>query len=392
MISRLFSGKKAVTYDFAEWFGYKTRAGVNMSEARALQVSAVFCAVRVISEGIAQMPIRIRRLEGESRPVVTDHWLHALLNERPNDWQSAYEFVEYAVFLAALCGDFVAVKSTNSRGRVLELLPIPNGHWSLDQKNDYSLEYRVTHEDKTVDVFDGSQVFHLRGPSLDGYKGTHPIYLARESLGLSTALESHQIQLASRGGRPSGVLSTSAQLNAEARTRLKDTWDQKFGASGDGGVAVLDGDWSFGEMQMSSVDAQHIETRKHQIEEVARHFRVFPQMLMQTDKASTFASAEQFFRAHVIHTLGPWIRRFEGAVRRDLIPQRERLVADLDERALLRGDFKDQSEFYTKALGAGGTQAWMTPNEVRADLGMDPIEGGDELSRGAMIGEQQDEA
>lgn len=152
------------------------------------------------------------------------------------------------------------------------------------------------------------------------------------------------------------------------------------------GIAILDGDAKFQSMTMTSVDAQYIETRRLQIEEIARVFRVQPIMLMQADKAATFASAEQMFRNHVIHTLGPWVVRFEEAANRDILRHDEALRIDLDERNLLRGDFKDQAEYYTKALGAGGQPGWMTPNEIRAEVGLNPIadEWGNEIPRGAM--------
>jgi HK97 family phage portal protein len=139
-------------------------------------------------------------------------------------------------------------------------------------------------------------------------------------------------------------------------------------------------------MTMTSVDAQYIETRRMQIEEIARVFRVQPIMMMQADKAATFASAEQMFRNHLVHTLGPWIARFEEAANRDILANETGLRVDLDERNLLRGDFKDQAEYYAKALGAGGTPAWMTQNEVRAEIGLNPVEddGANRLSAGAM--------
>ena len=137
---------------------------------------------------------------------------------------------------------------------------------------------------------------------------------------------------------------------------------------------------------MSSVDAQYIETRRLQVVEIARVFRVQPIMLMQADKAATFASAEQMFRNHVIHTLGPWVERFEQAANRDILSNETGLRIDLDERNLLRGDFADQAEYYAKALGAGGTPAWMTQNEIRADVGLNPVDDASakRLSAGAM--------
>ena len=229
-------------------------------------------------------------------------------------------------------------------------------------------------------------MFYLRGPSLDGFRGLAAIRQAREAIGLSKALERQQAKLAGNGGKPSGVLTFAQPLKPETKDKLRETWQEKFGANGDGGIAILDGDAKFQSMTMTSVDAQYIETRRLQVEEIARVFRVQPIMLMQADKAATFASAEQMFRNHVIHTLGPWIERFEQAANRDILSNETGLRVDLDERNLLRGDFKDQAEYYAKALGAGGTPAWMTQNEIRVEVGLNPVddESANRLSTGAM--------
>jgi HK97 family phage portal protein len=244
----------------------------------------------------------------------------------------------------------------------------------------------VDYLDKTHGYFTRDQVFFIRGPSLNGYEGLPAIRQAREAIGLSKALERQQAKLAGNGGKPSGVLSFAQPLKPETKEKLRETWQARFGANGEGGIAILDGDAKFHSMTMTSVDAQYIETRRLQIEEIGRAFRVQPIMLMQADKAATFASAEQMFRNHVIHTLGPWIARFEEAVNRDILGNETGVRVDLDERNLLRGDFKDQAEYYAKALGAGGTPAWMTQNEIRAEVGLNPVDNdsANSLSAGAM--------
>jgi HK97 family phage portal protein len=208
---------------------------------------------------------------------------------------------------------------------------------------------------------------------MDGFKALPAVKQAREAIGLSRALEVQQAKLAGNGGKPSGVLSFAQPLKPETKEKLRETWQQKFGANGDGGIAILDGDAKFQSMTMTSVDAQYIETRRLQIEEIARALRVQPIMLMQADKAATFASAEQMFRNHVIHTLGPWIQRFEQAANRDILRNDDGLEFDLDERNLLRGDFKDQAEYYAKALGAGGAKGWMSQDEIRVEVGLNPL-------------------
>lgn len=376
---------------FIGWMGWGTASGRPVSERGALDVPAVFCAARVIAEGVAQMPVRIMSLAQDGASGLprwqqeADHWAHRVLAVRPNGWQTAYEFREGMMFCAALGGGAIAIKNV-VRGEVRELLPVPPGSWSVEQLADWTLRIRVDYSDKTHGYFTRDQVFFLRGPGIDGFSALPAVRQAREAIGLSQALEAQQAKLAGNGGKPSGVLSFAEKLSPEATARLRETWERQFGRGGEGGVAILDGDAKFSSMTMTSVDAQYVETRRLQIEEIARAFRVQPIMLMQADKAATFASAEQMFRNHVIHTLGPWVERFEHAANRDILGNETGLTVDLDERNLLRGDFKDQAEYYTKALGAGGQPGWMTPNEIRAEVGLNPLsdEWANQVPRGMM--------
>jgi len=374
---------------FAGWIGWTTAAGGSVTERNAVDVSAVFCAARVIAEGCAQVPVRVLREDhsGElvTRKIASTHWAHQLLAKRPNQWQTSYEFREGMFFCAALGVGALAVKNVVN-GEVRELLPVPPGSWTVEQMADYSLRIRVDYADKTHGYFTQEQVLFMRGPSLDGFQALPAVRQAREAIGLSRALEKQQSRLAGNGGKPSGILSFAQPLKPESKEKLRETWQQRFGPDGEGGIAILDGDASFSSMTMTSVDAQYIETRRMQVEEIARVFRVQPIMLMQADKAATFASAEQMFRMHVIHTLGPWMARFEQACNRDILRNSETYRVDLDERGLLRGDFKDQAEYYTKALGAGGQPGWMTPNEIRAERDMNPVNESwaNQVPRGAM--------
>jgi HK97 family phage portal protein len=276
--------------------------------------------------------------------------------------------------------------------KILQLLPVPAGSWSVEQLADWSLRIRVDYADKTHGYFTRDDVMFLRGPSWDGFSAIPAVRAAKEAIGLSRALERQQAKLAGAGGKPSGVLSFAQKLAPETATKLRDTWQARFGPSGDGGIAVLDGDAKFQPITMTSVDAQHLETRKHQIEEIARAFRVQPIMIMQMEGTASFASVEQMFRMHVTHTLGPWIERWEQACNRDILSNATGVAVDLDERNLLRGDFADQAEFYTKALGAGGQAAWMTVNEIREEVGLRPINEpwANTVSRGAMDKGQAD--
>lgn len=389
--------RKSATYTVSQlagmagWIGWGTSSGATVNERTALDVTAVFCGVRVIAEGIAQMPVRVVSETFDANTglptlkIERDHWAHRLLAVRPNSWMTSYEFREGMIFNAALGKGAIAIKNVVG-GKVKELLPVPAKSWSVEQLSDWSLRVRVDYSDKTHDFFTLDQIFYVRGPSMDGIEAIPAFRAAREAIGLSLALEKQQAKLAGNGGKPSGILSFAEKLTAETAERLKKTWQDRFGPNGDGGIAILDGNAAFHSMTMKSADAEFLATRRLQIEEIGRALRVQPIMMMQADKAATFASAEQMFRNHVIHTLGPWIERFEQAANRDILGNETGIRVDLDERNLLRGDFKDQAEYYTKALGSGGQAAWMTVNEIRAEIGLNPLsdEWANTVSQGAM--------
>lgn len=361
-----------------------TRSGVSLTPDTALQLAAVLCAVRVIAEGVAQVPLKVIREEERDgktyRKPATDDPVYMILHRRPNSWQTSFEWREQMTMHAVLCGNAYSVIG-RVNGKVDELIPVHPDQMDVKFERG-TLSYRATIEGRQIDL-DAKDVFHLRGPTMDGVRGLPIVSLARSVLGLSLDLEESQANLQRTGGRPSGILANKGTaLSPEKKSELREEWQKKFGPGGEGGIAVLDGGWEFAAMMMTAVDAQHIENRRFQIEEIGRTFRVLPLMLMHADKTATFASTEQFFIAHVVHTLDPWIQRWEHALDRDLLDDPS-TYAHFLLQGLMRGAAADRAEYYTKALGSGGAPAWHTQNEIRAMEDRDPIEGGDELFRGS---------
>jgi HK97 family phage portal protein len=376
--------------DIAGFVRYGTTAGIDVTPQTAVEATAVLCAVRVLSEDMAKMPVRViqETYEGNKvrRVVARDHWAHRLLATRPNEFQTPFEYREYAIIACILDDGFLGIKNTVN-GEVREILPLPMGSWSIERNaSNWGHYFRVSYANGTHGAYLPSQVVYMRGPSLDGWRGLNGLQAIREAIGLSRAMEKQQARLAGNGGKPSGVLSFDEALKPEQREKLRKTWQERFGPNGEGGVAVLDGAAKFQSMVMTSVDAQHLETRNFQVEEVARGFRVHPNKLMHSGNQATFASAESFERSHVGDSILPWVLRFEQVHNRDVLNNEDGLVVDVEERALLRGDFKDQAEYFTKALGAGGQPGWLSVNEVRQTVGENPIEEdwADQVPRGVM--------
>ncbi|PLW76812.1 phage portal protein [Cohaesibacter celericrescens] len=362
--------------------GSSSRSGVAVTEKTALQTAAAMCAGRVLSEGVAQVPLKLYRTEivnnQSFKHEARDHWAWDLLHSKPNDWMTSFELREMMMYHAIFRGNGYCLKNISPvDGRVMELLPLENVN--VTQNDDWSLTYTASDKKGVVGVYSHDQIIHFRGPMFSGFHGLPMVKLARETLGLSEALQNAQAKLQAKGGQPPGILSLKeGKVSDEAKNRLREAWSERYGASGEGGIAVLDGAWEFVATALNGVDSQHIESRRFQIEEVSRFFRVFPQMMMQADKSSTYASAEQFFIAHVVHTLGPWFVRFEQTFQRDLLSG-ENVDCEFVVDGLLRGAAKDRAEYFSKALGSGGSGGWMTKNEVRRKDNLNPLPGGDEL-------------
>lgn len=383
-LRRLFSREreiKATPLDvFREIFGYPpTASGRSVNWSTVLQCSVAFACARVIAEGIAQLPFRLRVSTPAGARAVDDHPIVALIDRGPNAWMTWFEFVETLTFNAVLGHGGYAIIVRGTDGRILELLPVPASAVTLKRDNDWSLRYEIylgTQQGRTLS-FTKRDIVHLRGPSLDGLVGLEGIRVAQEAIGLALATEEAHARLHNNAVMPSGIYSVDGTLTKEQYERLSAFIEEHFTRERRFRPMILDRSAKWQPIAMSGVDAQHLETRRFQVEEVCRAFRVLPIMVGHADKTATYASAEQMFIAHVVHSLMPWVRRWESVMDRDLLTEEERLRGyyfDISAQALLRGDAKTRADFYSRAIAAG----WLTRNEVRELEELNPIEGLDE--------------
>lgn len=363
--------------------GGATKSGATVTPATALQVSVVLACVRVLADGVAQVPFRVMReqlVNGKlSRLPATSHELYPLLYRRPNRWQTSFGLRETMMVHAALMGNAYAFKSRVGReGRLAELVVLPPNRVTPDVADNGTITYRVTGRGGQQVELREADVWHWRGPSWDGSVGMEIISLARESIGLAMATEETQAKLHARGVRTSGVYSVEGSLNKEQYGQLKGWIEREFaGAQAVGAPMILDRSAKWQPVTMSGVDAQHLETRRMQVEEVCRMFRVLPAMAMQQDKATTYASAEQMAIWHLVHTLMPWYERIEQSADCHLLSERDvdqGYYTLLDGGGMLRGALKDTAEYLAKLTERGV----MTRNEARGYIDLNPLEGLDE--------------
>ena len=358
------------------FFGSDTKAGAKVNFDTALQVSVVLGCLRVISEDVAKLPLKLfRQQDNNRREPISSGPLYDVLTRSVQPWTSAFDFRRAMTARAALEGNAYAFIIRDGRGAVRELQQIPPGRTRIEFA-DGTLEpsYVVTMDGSAERRFAWDEIFHLRGFSVSPLAGLPVYQWAREAIGLAIVAEESQARLHANGARPSGILSVEGTLGKEAATNLaKQFADAYAGSMQTGKVPILDRKAKFDPMTMTGVDAQHLETRKHQIEEICRAFRVQPIMVMQSDKAATFASAEAMFAAHRETTIAPWCETWEAELELKLAPTRDvRIRHDLV--MLMRPNAKDRSEFYAKMV----TNGLMTGNEIRAIEDLPPLPGLDE--------------
>jgi HK97 family phage portal protein len=361
------------------------RSGQSVSVETALRVSTVLACQRVLAEGIAQIPLKLYReaKNGKKEPA-TDHPLYDVLWRRPNDWMTSFEWRETSMYHAGLAKGAYAF-ANKVRGRTVELLPLVPGNVTVKQDAEYGVTYEIRDaKSNVIGEYGRDEVFHLRGPSWNGYVGMEMVRQAREAIGLAMATEESQALLHKNGARAGGILSFPNKVEEEGKKAIAAAWQSAFGGGNQFGTAVLDLGAKYERLAMTGVDAQHLETRKHQVEEICRIFRVFPLLVGYSDKTATFASAEQFFIAHVVHSLGPWIERFEQAIDRDLLSKKDRdegYFAKFNVNGLLRGDATARSNYFKAMLGTSSSPGWGSPNDVRRLEDMDPSDdaGADEI-------------
>lgn len=357
-----------------------SKSGQSVTVANALKVATVLACVRVISEGVAQVPFKLLRRDGRNKMEAYDHPLWDILHRKPNDVTTSFGFRETLVIHAALTGNGYAFISRGTGGRVLELINIEPGAVRVELSDTMGVRprYFITGRTGGSREFPAETILHIQGPSWNGIAGMDAIRQAREAIGLAIATEEAHARLHSNGARPGGLLSVEGALQDEQYKKLRKWIDDNYvGGENAYRTMIMDRSAKFVPMAMSGVDTQHLETRRFQIEEICRIFRVMPIMVCSNDKASTYAGAEQNFLAHVVHTLGPWFERIEQAIDCQLLTDAERRAgyyAKLEERGLLRGALKDTAEYLYKLAGLG----LITRNEGREMLDMNPIDGLDE--------------
>lgn len=350
-------------------------AGVTVTEKTALQVSTVLACVKVLADGCATPDLHVYRekADGTSEKALNIPE-YRLLARRPNEWQTSFEWRRVMTMHAALTGAGLSIKVRGNNGRVRELIPVEPGKWDVRKISRYELRYRCWDEFGMIGDFAADDVFVLNGLQWSWAKSMNAVTLARAAIGLAMATERSQSSMHANGLRPSGTYTVSGSLTEEQHGRLTKWLKDQGGPDNAGNPLVLDRDAKWVSTAISGVDAQHVETRRLQVEEICRGYGVFPIMVGHSDKTSTFASSEAFFGAHLKHTLAPWHKAWRDRLDETLLDGAGPLFVGFDTRYLIAGSMKDRA-VWARTMAEMGIY---TRNEIRDEEGRDPLPGLDE--------------
>lgn len=374
---RLFGRKSAeLTYDqiasLIDGGGSASVAGVVVNDKTALQVSTVLACVKTIADGCATPDLHVfRQKDDGKREKATNIPEYRLLNRRPNEWQTSFEWRRQMTLHAALTGTGLSLKVRGANRRVQELIPVQPGQWSVNRTSRYDVLYRCWDEFGIIGEFQPDDVFVLNNLQWDWLKSLNAVKLAASAIGLAIATEKSQSAMHANGLKISGTYSVEGTLNPEQYERLQTALKKMTGPGNAGKPMILDRAAKWLSNGITGVDAQHVETRKLQIEEICRAYGVFPIMVGHSDKSATFASSEAFFAAHLKHTLTPWHRAWTQRLDETLLDGSGPLFAEFDVRYMTAGAMRDRSQ-WARTMAEMGIY---TRNELRDEEGKDPLPG-----------------
>ncbi|ENS0910026.1 phage portal protein [Escherichia coli] len=355
-----------------EWFGTSS-SGKVVTADKAIQLSAVWACVRLLSESISTLPLKIyvRQPDG-SRKAATDHPAYSILCRRPNSEMTPSRFMLMVVASICLRGNaFIEKKFIASR--LVSLVPLLPQNMVVKRLATGALEYTYT-ENGNERVIPVKNIMHIRGFGLDGVCGMMPMKTGRDVIGSAMAVEESAAKIFEQGLQSSGFLSSDKALDDAQREKLRSYMAAFTGSKNAGKIMVLEGGLKYQGVTMNPEDAQMLESRAFSIEEICRWFRVPPFMVGHTTKQSSWASSLEGMNLQFLtHTLRPLLVNIEQEIGRCLLDSDDEVFAEFSVEGLLRADSAGRAAYYTSALQNG----WMSRNDVRRLENMPPIEGGE---------------
>lgn len=376
--------KNHIGSSFSFLFG-GTSSGKTVNERTAMQTTAVYACVRILAEAIAGLPLHVYRYKDNGgKERISGHSLYHILHDEPNPEMTSFVFRETLMSHLLLWGNAYAQIVRDGRGRVIALYPLLPNKMEVSRASNGELYYTYRRDcnesrlnpDFSTITLRKDEVLHIPGLGFDGLIGYSPIAMAKNAIGMALATEEYGAAFFANGANPGGVLEHPGVVKDPQR--VKDSWNSVYkGSSNAHRVAVLEEGMKFQAIGIPPEQAQFLETRKFQINEIARIFRVPPHMVGDLEKSS-FSNIEQQSLEFVKYTLDPWVVRWEQSLQQSLFLPSEKtsLFIKFNVDGLLRGDYQSRMNGYS----AGRQNGWMSANDIRELEDMNRIsaeEGGD---------------
>lgn len=383
---------KAADAGYSFLFG-RTTSGKPVNERTAMQTTAVYACVRILAEAVASLPLHVYEYQDDGgKKLVHDHPLYYLLHDEPNPEMTSFVFRETLMSHLLIWGNAYAQIIRDGAGRVLGLYPLLPDKMDVqrdDKGNIYYVYSRNSDENPMFKEYGNiklkaEDVLHIPGLGFDGLIGYSPIAMAKNAVGMTLACEEYGASFFANGANPGGVLEHPGVLKDPSKVRK--SWNSVYrGVSNAHKIAVLEEGMKYQQIGIPPEEAQFLETRKFQINEIARLYRIPPHMVGDLDKSS-FSNIEQQSLEFVKYTLDPWVIRWEQSLQRSLLlpGEKGKYFIKLNVDGLLRGDYQSRMNGYA----VGRQNGWFSANDIREMENMNPIpdeEGGNlYLINGAM--------
>jgi len=387
LLTRLFQSRASPKNQIGgrQFYFGRALSGKNVNERTAMQTTAVYACVRIISETIASLPLHTYKYTDDGKEKDYAHPLYYLLHDEPNDEMTSFVFRETLMSHLLIYGNAYAQIIRDGRGRVLSLYPLLPDKMRVDRGTNKQIYYTYSSDDNGQIPLRHEEVLHIPGLGFDGLVGYSPIAMTKNAIGVAIAAEEYGSKFFANGANPGGVLQHPGQLKDPERVR--ESWNSVYGGSSNSNrVAVLEEGLEFKSISIPPEQAQFLETRKFQVNEICRIFRVPPHMVADLEKSS-FSNIEQQSLDFVVNTVRPWLVRWEQAIGQKLLlpAEKGKTFVKFNVDGLLRGDFQSRMTGYSIARQNG----WMSADDIRELENMNKLPkgmgGGRYLCNGNMV-------
>ena len=356
----------------------RTTSGKPVNERTAMQTTAVYSCVRILSEAVAQLPLHVYAYRDDGgKELKHDHPLYFLLHDEPNPEMTSFVFRETLMSHLLIWGNAYAQIVRDGAGRVLGLYPLLPDKMDVERDDKGRLYYiysRDTDENPNFKssgqfILNAEDVLHIPGLGFDGLIGYSPIAMAKNAVGMTIACEEYGASFFANGANPGGVLEHPGVLKDPSKVR--ESWNSVYrGTNNAHKIAVLEEGMKYQQIGIPPEEAQFLETRKFQVNEIARLFRIPPHMVGDLEKSS-FSNIEQQSLEFVKYTLEPWVIRWEQSLsRRLLLPtEKGKYFIKFNMDGLMRGDYQSRMNGYS----VGRQNGWLSANDIREMENLNPI-------------------